>query len=148
MAPVINQTLWGPIDKLPGTAVNPYLMPPSPGTQTVAQSYYWDLTEAGKGKDADNAILSPTYDSIKLYKSGFVRFVNDAGNLKAFVSPVTINSTGQTVAAGPDVLVGMRLYDGHLEGQYRKVWVLKDDAGDTEWLPLLPTRPSSPVTCM
>jgi hypothetical protein len=77
--------------------------------------------------------------------------------LKAFVSPVTINSTGQTVAAGPeelvveheqiDVLVGMRLYDGHLEGQYRKVWVLKDDAGDTEWLPLLPTRPSSPVTC-
>ena len=158
MSPVVHQTLWGPIDKLPGTVVNPYLMPPSPGDQGDAQTDYYDLTVTGKGKDTDDADLAPTYDSVQMNKTGFVRFVNDDGNLKAFIRPPIINSIGQIVAAGPeelavehiqiDVLVGMRLYDGQLQGQYKKVWVMKNEASAIEWKNLLSTRRSSPVTCM
>jgi hypothetical protein len=102
--PVIAQSRWGPIDDLPGTASNPYLMPPSPGTQTTAQTDYWNLTETGKGKDTGAANLAPTYDSVQLNKTGFVRFVTDDGDLKAFVRPATINSIGQITLAGPEDL--------------------------------------------
>ena len=102
--PVVSQTRWGPIDVFPGTASNPYLMPPSPGTQTTAQTDYWNLTETGKGKDTGEANLAPTYDSVSLNKTGFVRFVTEDGALKAFVRPATINSIGQIVLAGPEDL--------------------------------------------
>jgi hypothetical protein len=155
--PIVAQTRWGPIDDLPGTASNPYLMPPSPGDQTDAQTDYYDLTVTGKGKDTDDADLAPTYDSVTLNKSGFVRFVNDDGNSKAFVRPATINSIGQVTYTGPeelalehvqiDVLVGLRLYDGELQGQYKKVWVMDDEASSPEWVDLITTTASVPDTC-
>jgi hypothetical protein len=155
--PVVHQELWGPIDDLPGTATNPYLMPPSPGTQTTAQTDYWNLTETGKGKDTGAANLAPTYDSVTLNKSGFVRFVNDDGNLKAFLRAVTINSLGAiTIAPAEtlafehvqiDVLVGLRLYGGELQGQYKKVWVMDDEASSPEWVDLITTTASVPDTC-
>jgi hypothetical protein len=155
--PVVAQSRWGPIDDLPGTASNPYLMPPSPGTQTTAQTDYWNLTETGKGKDTGAANLAPTYDSVTLNKSGFVRFVNDDGNLKAFLRAVTINSLGAiTIAPAEtlafehvqiDVLVGLRLYGGKLQGQYKKVWVMDDEASSPEWVDLITTTASVPDTC-
>ena len=155
--PVIAQSRWGPIDDLPGTATENYIMPPSPGTQTTAQTDYYDLTVTGKGKDTDDVDLAPTYDSVQLLKSGFVRFVNDDGNLKAFIRPPTINSIGQITYAGPeelafehvqiDVLVGLRLYGGELQGQYKKVWVMDDEASSPEWVDLITTTASVPDTC-
>jgi len=155
--PIVAQSRWGPIDDLPGTASNPYLMPPSPGTQNTAQADYWNLTETGKGKNTGAANLAPTYDSVKLNKSGFVRFVNDDGNLKAFLREVTINSLGAiTIAPAEtlafehvqiDVLVGLRLYGGKLQGQYKKVWVMDDEASSPEWVDLITTTASVPDTC-
>ncbi len=155
--PIVSQSRWGPIDDLPGTASNPYLMPPSPGDQTDAQTDYYDLTVTGKGKDTDDADLAPTYDSVQLNKTGFVRFVNDDGNLKAFIRPPVINSLGQVTHAGPeelafehvqiDVLVGLRIYGGQLQGQYKKVWVMDDEASSPEWADLLPTTPSATTAC-
>jgi hypothetical protein len=155
--PIVSQTRWGPIDDLPGTASNPYLMPPSPGDQTTAQTDYYDLTVTGKGKDTDDTDLAPTYDSVTLNKTGFVRFVNDDGNSKAFVRPATINSIGQVTYTGPeelalehvqiDVLVGLRLYGGELQGQYKKVWVMDDEASSPEWVDLITTTASVPDTC-
>jgi hypothetical protein len=155
--PVIAQIRWGPIDDLPGTASNPYLMPPAPGDQTTAQTDYWNLTETGKGKDTGAANLAPTYDSVTLNKSGFVRFVNYNGNLKAFLRDVTINSLGAiTIAPAEtlafehvqiDVLVGLRLYGGELQGQYKKVWVMDDEASSPEWVDLITTTASVPDTC-
>ncbi len=155
--PIVAQSRWGPIDDLPGTASNPYLMPPTPGDQTTAQTDYYDLTVTGKGKDTDDADLAPTYDSVTLNKTGFVRFVNDYGNSKAFVRPATINSIGQVTYTGPeelalehvqiDVLVGLRLYGGELQGQYKKVWVMDDEASSPEWVDLITTTASVPDTC-
>jgi hypothetical protein len=83
--------------------------------------------------------------------------VNDAGNSKAFVRPATINSIGQVTYTGPeelalehvqiDVLVGLRLYDGELQGQYKKVWVMDDEASSPEWVDLITTTASVPDTC-
>jgi hypothetical protein len=155
--PVIAQSRWGPIDDLPGTASNPYLLPPSPADQTTAQTDYYDLTVTGKGKDTDDADLAPTYDSVTLNKTGFVRFVNDDGNSKAFVRPAIINSIGQVTYTGPeelalehvqiDVLVGLRLYGGELQGQYKKVWVIDDEASSPEWVDLITTTASVTDTC-
>ena len=102
--PVIAQSRWGPIDDLPGTATSPYLMPPSPGDQADAQTDYYDLTVTGKGKDTAAADLAPTYDSVQMNKTGFVRFVTEDGDLKAFVRPATINSIGQITFTGPEDL--------------------------------------------
>ena len=102
--PVIAQSRWGPIDDLPGTATSPYLMPPSPGDQADAQTDYYDLTVTGKGKNTDDVDLAPTYDSVQMNKTGFVRFVTDDGDLKAFVRPATINSIGQITFTGPEDL--------------------------------------------
>ena len=102
--PVIAQSRWGPIDDLPGTATENYIMPPSPGTQTTAQTDYYDLTVTGKGKDTDDVDLAPTYDSVQMNKTGFVRFVTEDGDLKAFVRPATINSIGQITFTGPEDL--------------------------------------------
>jgi hypothetical protein len=155
--PVVSQSRWGPIDDLPGTATNPYLMPPSPGTQTTAQTDYWNLTETGKGKDTGAANLAPTYDSVTFNKSGFVRFVNDDGNLKAFLRAVTINSLGAiTIAPAEtlafqhvqiDVLVSVRIYSGQLQGQYKKAWVMTSAASSPEWVNLLPALPSAVTAC-
>lgn len=154
--PVVHQELWGPIDDFPGTAASNYIMPPDYDV-TTAQTDYYVLTVTGKGKDTDGADLAPTYDSVRLNKTGFVRFVNDNGNSKAFVRPATISSIGQITYTGPeelalehvqiDVLVGLRLYGGELQGQYKKVWVMDDEASSPEWVPLITTTASVPDTC-
>ena len=152
--PIVDQSRWGPINDLPGTAANPYLMPPSPGTQSTAQADYWNLTETGKGKDTGAANLAQTYDSVQMNKTGFVRFVNDDGNLKAFIRPPIINSIGQVTYAGPeelafehvqiDVLVDLRLSGGQLQGKYKKVWVMTSEASSPEWRNLIATTASVP----
>lgn len=46
-----------------------------------------------------------------------------------------------------NVLVGMRLYGGQLQGQYKRVWVLKSQASDPEWVNLIATAPSATTAC-
>jgi len=70
---------------------------------------------------------------------------------------VTINSLGAiTIAPAEtlafehvqiDVLVGLRLYGGKLQGQYKKVWVMDDEASSPEWVDLITTTASVPDTC-
>jgi hypothetical protein len=100
--PIISQTRWGPIDTLRGTATSPYSMPPSGGDAT-AQPDYWDLTSTTKGADTNGDNLRPTYDSLELYTgSGFSRFVEVQGNLKAYVRTAVLNSMGQVTYVGPE----------------------------------------------
>ena len=154
--PIVDQARWGPIGDLPGTASNSYLMNSGAGASALADYYSLDLT--GKGYDTAASPLAPTYDSLRFqYPSGFVRFVNDDGNLKAFVRSPVINSIGQTTEVGPeylafehvqiDVLVGLRLYGGQLQGKYAKVWVMTPEASSPEWVSLIATTASVPATC-
>ena len=100
--PIISQTRWGPIDTLRGTATSPYYMPPSGGDATT-QTDYWDLTSTTKGADTNGDNLRPTYDSLELYTgSGFSRFVEVQGNLKAYVRTAVLNSMGQVTYVGPE----------------------------------------------
>jgi hypothetical protein len=100
--PIISQTRWGPIDTLRGTATVKYSMPPSGGDAT-AQPDYWDLTSTTKGADTNGDNLRPTYDSLELYTgSGFSRFVEVQGNLKAYVRTAVLNSMGQVTYVGPE----------------------------------------------
>lgn len=46
-----------------------------------------------------------------------------------------------------NVLVGMRLYGGQIQGQYKRVWVLKSQASDPEWVNLIATTPSATTAC-
>ena len=106
--PIISQTRWGPIDNLPGTAVNRYEMPPAAlvaSYPTYLASDFFDLTLSSKGEDTYANDLAPTYDAISfLDGTGFVRFVDHKGNLRAHVRKATINSIGQTTYAGPEIL--------------------------------------------
>jgi len=53
----VNQTRWGPIDDLPGTARYNY----HTSAGTTAQTDYWDLLATGKGKQAGGATdIAPT----------------------------------------------------------------------------------------
>ena len=106
--PIISQTRWGPIDNLPGTAVNRYEMPPAAlvaSYPTYLAPDFWDLTLTGKGEDTYANELAPTYDAISsLNGTGFVRFVDNKGNLRAHVRNVTVNSIGQVTYVGPETL--------------------------------------------
>lgn len=106
--PIISQTRWGPIDNLPGTAVNRYEMPPAAlvaSYPTYLASDLWDLTLSTKGEDTYANDLAPTYDAISsLNGTGFVRFVDNNGNLRAHVRKVTVNSIGQVTYVGPETL--------------------------------------------
>jgi hypothetical protein len=103
--PVVSQSRWGPIDDLPGTAYNNYIMPPTPGGQTTAQIDYWDLLATGKGKDTAAVDIAPTYDSVQTYTSGLSRFVKTGDNLKIFVREITVNSIGQITYISDEALV-------------------------------------------
>ena len=100
----VSQTRWGPIDDLPGTAFDNYIMPPDYGV-TAEQADYWDLIATGKGKDTSAVDLAPTYDSIQTNGTGFVRIKKDGNNLMIFLREVTINSVGQITYIGAEELV-------------------------------------------
>ena len=104
----VSQSRWGPIDVFPGTATNGYQMPPAALVAALPNYLwpdFWDLTLTGKGEDTDANDLAPTYDAIRsLGGTGFVRFVDNKGNLRAHVRKVTINSIGQVTYVGPETL--------------------------------------------
>ena len=102
--PVIAQSRWGPIDDLPGTAFNNYWMPPDYGV-TTEQTDYWDLLATGKGKDTSAVDLAPTYDSIQMNGTGFVRIKKNGNKLMIFLRKVTVNSIGQITYISDEDLV-------------------------------------------
>ena len=102
--PVIAQSRWGPIDDLPGTATENYWMPPDYGV-TTEQTDYWDLLATGKGKDTSAVDLAPTYDSIQMNGTGFVRIKKNGNKLMIFLRKVTINSLGQITYISDEDLV-------------------------------------------
>ena len=72
-----------------------------------------------------------------------VRGVLDGVSLVGSVPWPSFSTTGKPV----DVLVGMRLSGGQLQGKYKRVWVMDDKAGDPEWRNLIATKTSVPTTC-
>jgi len=102
--PVIAQSRWGPIDDLPGTAFSNYWMPPDYGV-TTAQTDYYDLRVTGKGVDNVGTNLAPTYDSIQMNNTGFVRIKKNGNKLMIFLREVTVNSIGQITYIGAEELV-------------------------------------------
>lgn len=102
--PVIAQSRWGPIDDLPGTAFSNYWMPPDYGV-TTAQTDYYDLRVTGKGVDTSGTNLAPTYDSIQMNGTGFVRIKKNGNKLMIFLRKVTVNSIGQITYIAAEELV-------------------------------------------
>lgn len=102
--PVIAQSRWGPIDDLPGTAFSNYWMPPDYGV-TTAQTDYYDLLVTGKGVDTSATNLAPTYDSIQMNGTGFVRIKKNGNKLMIFLRKVTVNSIGQITYIAAEELV-------------------------------------------
>jgi hypothetical protein len=160
--PVVAQSRWGPIDDLPGTARYNYYMGSS---GTSAQTDYWDLLATGKGKQAGGVTdIAPTYDSIQLTSSAFSRFVISGTNLLIFARNGTLNSQGQFTYASTetkvfdkpvicettvDVLVGLRLNGGYLEGQYRTIKVNAVTTPSPEWVSTgIPVTAGTTIQCV
>jgi hypothetical protein len=158
----VSQTRWGPIDDLPGTALYNYYMGSS---GTSAQTDYWDLLATGKGKQAGGVTdIAPTYDSIQLTSSAFSRFVISGTNLLIFARNGTLNSQGQFTYASTetkvfdkpvicettvDVLVGLRLNGGYLEGQYRTIKVNTVTTPSPEWVSTgIPVTAGTTIQCV
>ena len=98
--PVVSQTRWGPIGDLPGTASNNYVL--RFGATGTADTAYYDLLYTNKGHKSDGSDIAPSYDSIQTYQSGLCRVYNDAGTMKIFIAPITVNSIGQITWIGPE----------------------------------------------
>ena len=98
--PVVSQSRWGPIDDLPGTASNNYVL--RYGATGAADTAYYDLLYTNKGHKSDGSDLAPSYNSIQTYQSGLCRVYNDAGTMKIFIAPITVNSIGQITWIGPE----------------------------------------------
>jgi hypothetical protein len=161
--PVVSQSRWGPIDDLPGTARWNYAMN---SASTSAQTDYWDLLATGKGKQAGGATdLAPTYDSVQVAGyGGWLRFIQDGTNLKIFARGTTMNSVGQITYIGPeyvvfnrpvvcettvDVLVGLRLNGGYLEGQYKTITVNASATASPEWVSTgIPVTAGTTIQCV
>jgi hypothetical protein len=160
--PVIAQSRWGPIDDLPGTARYNYYMGSS---GTSVQTDYWDLLATGKGKQAGGVTdIAPTYDSIQLTSSAFSRFAISGTNLLIFARNGTLNSQGQFTYASAetkvfdkpvvcettvDVLVGLRLNGGYLEGQYRTIKVNAVATPSPEWVSTgIPVTAGTTIQCV
>jgi len=161
--PVIAQSRWGPIDDLPGTARYNYVMN---SASTSAQTDYWDLLATGKGKQAGGVTdLAPDYDSVQVSGyGGWLRFIQDGTNLKIFARGTTMNSVGQITYIAPeyvvfdkpvvcettvDVLVGLRLNGGYLEGQYRTIKVNAVATPSPEWVSTgIPVTAGTTIKCV
>jgi hypothetical protein len=98
--PVVSQTRWGPIDDLPGTASDNYTL--RYGATGTADTAYYDLLYTSKGHKSDGSDIAPSYNSIQTYQSGLCRVYNDAGTMKIFIAPITVNSIGQITWIGPE----------------------------------------------
>ena len=98
--PIVSQTRWGPIGDLPGTASENYVL--RFGATGTADSAYYDLLYTNKGHKSDGSDIAPSYDSIQTYQSGLCRVYNDAGTMKIFIAPITVNSIGQITWIGPE----------------------------------------------
>jgi len=159
--PVIAQSRWGPIDDLPGTARYNYYT----STGTTAQADYWDLTLTGKGKQADGITnIAPSYDSIQLTAGAFMRAEISGTNLLLFARDGTLNSQGQFTYASAetkvfdkpvvcettvDVLVGLRLSGGYLEGQYKTITVNASATASPEWVSTgIPVTAGTTIQCV
>ena len=159
--PVIAQSRWGPIDDLPGTARYNYYT--SGGT--TAQADYWDLTVTGKGKQSDGITdIAPSYDSIQLTAGAFMRAEKSGTNLLLFARDGTLNSQGGftyasvetkvfdepvVCAVTVDVLVGLRLNGGYLEGQYRTIKVNAVSTPSPEWVSTgIPVTAGTTIQCV
>jgi len=101
--PVIAQSRWGPIDDFGGLADDNYIMPYS-GTQTTAQTDYYNLLSTGKGIKTDGFDIAPSHNSVQTIKTGLTRVVKDGNKLKIFIRILTINSIGQITYIGPESL--------------------------------------------
>ena len=99
----VSQTRWGPIDDFGGLADNNYIMPYS-GTQTTAQTDYYNLLLTGKGIKTDGFDIAPSHNSVQTIKTGLTRVLKDGNNLKIFIRILTINSIGQITYIGPETL--------------------------------------------
>ena len=160
--PIVSQTRWGPIDDLPGTAAYNYIMN---SVSTSAQTDYWDLLLTGKGKQAGGATdIAPTYDSVQLSGAGFSRAVISGTNLLIFTRSATLNSQGQFTYASVEtkvfdkpvicettvnVLVGLRLNGGYLEGQYRTITVNAVATPSPEWVSTgIPVTAGTTIQCV
>ena len=160
--PNIAQSRWGPIDDLPGTARYNYYMGSS-GTSALTD--YWDLLYSSKGKQAGGVTdIAPTYDSIQLTSSAFSRFVISGTNLLIFARTGTLNSQGQFTYASAetkvfdkpvicettvDVLVGLRLNGGYLEGKYRTIKVNAVATPSPEWVSTgIPVTAGTTIQCV
>ena len=159
--PVIAQSRWGPIDDLPGTARYNYYT----DSGTTAQADYWDLLATGKGKQADGTTdIAPTYDSIQLTGGAFMRAEKSGTNLLLFSRDGTLNSQGQLTYASAEtkvfdepvvcavnvnVLVGLRLNGGYLEGQYRTITVNAVATPSPEWVSTgIPVTAGTTIQCV
>jgi len=157
----VSQSRWGPIGDLPGTAISNYYMNSS---STSLQTDYWDLLATGKGKQAGGVTnLAPTYDSVQVAGyGGWARFITSGTNLKIMARATTYNSLGQVTYIGQEytvfdkpvicettvnVLVGLRLNGGYLEGQYKTITVNASATASPEWVGLITTTASVPDTC-
>ena len=98
--PVVSQSRWGPIDDLPGTASDNYTL--RYGATGTADTAYYDLLYTSKGHKSDGSDIAPSYNSIQTYQSGLCRVYNDAGTMKIFIAPITVNSIGQITWIGPE----------------------------------------------
>ncbi len=159
----VSQTRWGPIDDLPGTARWNYSMN---SASTSAQTDYWDLLATGKGKQAGGVTdLAPTYDSVQVAGyGGWARFIQDGTNLKIFARGTTMNSVGQITYIGDEylafnrpvvcettvnVLVGLRLNGGYLEGQYKTITVNASATASPEWVSTgIPVTAGTTIQCV
>ena len=159
--PVIAQSRWGPIDDLPGTARYNYYT----STGATAQTDYWDLLATGKGKQADGVTdIAPTYDSIQLTAGAFMRAELSGTNLLLFARTGTLNSQGALTYASfetkvfdkpvvcettVNVLVGLRLNGGYLEGQYKTIKVNASQAASPEWVSTgIPVTAGTTIQCV
>ena len=157
----VSQTRWGPIDDLPGTARYNYIT----DSGTTAQVDYWDLLATGKGKQADGTTdIAPTYDSIQLAGGAFMRAEKSGTNLLLFARDGTLNSQGAFTYASAelkvfdepvvcavtvDVLVGLRLNGGYLEGQYRTIKVNAVSTPSPEWVSTgIPVTAGTTIQCV
>jgi len=159
--PIVSQTRWGPIDDLPGTARYNYYT----STGTTAQTDYWDLLATGKGKQAGGATdIAPTYDSIQLTAGAFMRAELSGTNLLLFARTGTLNSQGAFTYASTEtkvfdkpvvcettvnVLVGLRLNGGYLEGQYKTITVNASATASPEWASTgIPVTAGTTIQCV
>ena len=99
----VNQTRWGPIGDLPGTASSNYFIG-YPATSTAIYTDYYDLLYSNKGHNTAGGDIAPTYDSVQTYNTGLTRVLKDGNKLKIFIRNMTINSVGQITYIGPEVL--------------------------------------------